>query len=90
MLILICCHYDSRHTEYHSTEAPCTVVRNTAQTIDAGDVSVVLLDLSAAFDTVEGADRDVLLEVLNFPFVVDAWRAILIQVAPIQLYEIVS
>ena len=57
----------SAYSKYHSTETAVTIVHNNiVRAIDAGDVSAfVLLDLSAAFDTV---DHGVLLDVLNLRF----------------------
>ena len=54
----------SAYMQYHSTNTAITIVYNDiVRAIDAGNVSAfVLLDLSAAFDTV---DHDVLLDVLS-------------------------
>ena len=57
----------SVYRQYHSTETAITIVHNDiVRAIDAGNVSaLVLLDLSAAFDTI---DHDVLLDVLSKRF----------------------
>ena len=57
----------SAYRPYHSTETAITIVHNDiVRAFDAGKVSMlVLLDLSAAFDTV---DHDVLIEILNLRF----------------------
>ena len=57
----------SAYQQYHSTDTAITIVHNDiVRAIDAGNESVlVLLDLSAAFDTV---DHDVLIEILDLRF----------------------
>ena len=53
----------STYRHHYSSETAITIVHDVVRAIDAGEVSVlVLLDLSAAFDTV---DHDVLLDVLQ-------------------------
>ena len=59
--------HQSAYRQHHSTETTITIVHNDiVRAIDAGEVSLlVLLDLSAAFDTV---DHGILLEVLQDRF----------------------
>ena len=72
MSMLVCTTYylpvhQLAYRQHHSTETAITIVHNDiVRAIDAGEVfQLVLLDLSAAFDTV---DHGILLEVLQNRF----------------------
>jgi len=64
----------SAYRQFHSTEtAVCIVHNDLVRSIDRGHVmALVMLDLSAAFDTV---DHEVLLEILTL--IVFQWAALL-------------